>query len=526
MTSALNIALRLLSVRTGMLESVNPRRHGNNSQQLNAWTATLTVLKYTAMKLREVTSRPGVAWVAAFCLSLGLMSSGAYAADPLGAYDGLGHGVGRLLVLPTQSPPGSVPDTALPPAWQGRALSLAQLSSLALHDNPDTRVAWEKLRAQAASLGQAESAWWPTLDLNVPLTRSQSATVAGTNVTPQNTARPNLSLSWLVWDFGQTRATVDASRAQLNAAIFTQNATVQSVLLGVQHAYYQLLGDRALLRSYSEALRNAKTTLAAAEARHRAGQATIADVYQARASLAAARAALASAQQSVAGDEGALAGAVGLPIGTHLKLTPLDLGTPARLRDSVQTLMRQALSANPSLRSSEEQVAAARSSLQSARRVGLPSISFGATQSWRFQNDLAPSRQYSLGLTLNVPLFSGFKRHYEAAQAQASLAEAQANRDASLQSTQLAVWQDYYAFRSAASALPSARAQLDNALKALEAVKAQYRVGLATIQDLIAAQATVTSARVAVTRDAIDSYVALANLSASIGILSPPGGVE
>lgn len=453
---------------------------------------------------------------------LGVSVPPARAGDPFGVFKGLGSGAGRLQAEPVQEVPPFKAE--LPPAWRGRALTLAQLSALALRNNPRTRAAWETLRVQAALLGQTESAWWPTLDLSVPIQRSQSSTASGSNVPPQNTVRPNLSLAWLLWDFGRTEASVNVAREQLKAALFTQNEAVQSVLLGVQQAYYQLLGDQALLGSYAEALRTAQTTLAAAEARRRAGQATVADVYQARAAVAAAQATLASARQTVAGDRGALASAVGLPIGTSLRLAPLDLSMPPQLGDSVQALMRRALSANPSLQSAQAQLAAARSGLYAARRSGAPSLSFGATQSWRFQNDLEPTRQYSIGLTLDVPLFSGFKRHYETAQARAALAEARANRDAAVQSTQLAVWQDYHAFRSAAAALPGARAQLDNALKALDAVQAQYRVGLATIQDLLSAEEAVTSARVAVTRDAIGGYVALANLSMSVGTLSMPEG--
>ncbi len=475
------------------------------------------------MKISRETPAKGFALLclalAAFCL---LPSQVLAAGDPLGAYAGLGDSPGRLLQAPTRQLAPLT--TALPAAWQGRPLTLAQLSALALHNNPSTRAAWEKLRAQAALLGQAESAWWPTLDLNVPLTRSQSATASGANVPPQNTLKPNLTLSWLVWDFGQTQASVDASRAQLNAAVFTQNSSVQSVLSGVQQAYYQLLGDRALVESYIETLASARAALQAAEAKHRAGQATIADVYQARASVASAQATLAAGEQTVASDAGVLASAVGLPLDTRLRLAPLDLSMPPKLRDSVQVLMEQALRANPTLQSTRSQVDAARADLRAAQRSGLPSISFGATQTWRAQNEQTPSRQYSIGLTLTVPLFSGFKIHYEEAQARAALAEARANLDAGVQSTQLRVWQDYYAFRSATAALPSARAQLDNALKALDAVRAQYRVGLATMQDLLSAQTTVTSARVAVTRDAIDSYMALANLSASIGTLAPPEG--
>ncbi|APZ44645.1 TolC family protein [Acidihalobacter ferrooxydans] len=442
--------------------------------------------------------------------------------DPFGVYANVGTAPGQLLAAPQKDV--SPLATALPTAWKDEPLSLMQLSALALHDNPRTRVAWETLRGQAAALGVAESAAWPTLNLNVPLTRVRSVNSAGTAQPAENTLQPNLSLSWLLWDFGQSQAAVNAAQAQLNAARFTQNATVQSILADVRQAYYQLLGDRALIESYGQALHSAQAALDAAQARLRAGQATIADVYQAKASVAAARATLLAAQQTVASDEGALANAVGLPLGTSLKLAPLDLKVSPKLRDSVQQLMQQALDVNPGLQSTRADVTAARAELRAAQRSGLPTLTLGATQSWTLRQHWAPTRQYSIGLTVSVPLFSGFKRHYQTAQARSALAEAQANLATDAQSTRLAVWQDYYAFRSASAALPSARAQLDNAKQALAAVQAQYRVGLATMQNLLAAQAALTSARVAVTRDAINSYQSLSNLSAAIGTLTPPQG--
>ena len=46
---------------------------------------------------------------------------------------------------------------------QARTYSLAELVDLAESHNPDTRVAWERARAQAAALGIARSELYPTL---------------------------------------------------------------------------------------------------------------------------------------------------------------------------------------------------------------------------------------------------------------------------------------------------------------------------------------------------------------------------
>lgn len=278
----------------------------------------------------------------------------------------------------------------------------------------------------------------------------------------------------------------------------------------------------ALLQTYRAALAESRQALTAAEALHRAGRATVSDLYQARAALAQAEANLATAEQTATSDEGALASAVGLPLGAPIRLAGLDLAAPPTLSRPVNDWLQAALARNPGLRSAQYQVSAAREGLSAAKRNDLPSLSFGADQGWHAQNGFGPSQQYSIGVTLNVPLFTGFQHTYQVAQARAQLAQARATLDDTANTTRLAVWQAYYAFRSATLALPSARAQEENAAKALAAVEAQYRVGLATMQDLLTAQSTLTSARVAVLRDAINSYLALAGLSSAVGSLAPP----
>src|ERR687892_1591440 len=62
------------------------------------------------------------------------------------------------------------------------ALSLAQLTDLALRHNPATREAWAFARAQAAELGIARSSYWPQLDALVNLTRSKPISSAGASI--------------------------------------------------------------------------------------------------------------------------------------------------------------------------------------------------------------------------------------------------------------------------------------------------------------------------------------------------------
>lgn len=417
-------------------------------------------------------------------------------------------------------PPPSAATT--PESAATKTYTLAELSAMALQNNPQTRVAWASLQAQAAGLGMAESAWLPKITLNANALQAQSTTSAGYRIPRQRTISPNLSLSWLIWDFGQREATIHAAQAALIAARFANDQAIQQVLAGVATAYYQSLADRVLVDVDRQALTTAQSALDAAEARHRAGQATISDVYQAKSARAKAQGNLDSAIQTRLQNGGALASSVGLPVTTDIRLAPLNTQADPQLNSAVRDLLDQAIRRNPNLQNAQAQVAAARANLDHAERAGLPSISLGANEGLRIQQGLGRTQTNSIGLTLSVPLFTGFNQQYQTAQARAKLRQSEANRDNVYQTTELAVWQAYYAYRSAEVALPSARAQEENAAQALKAVEAQYRVGYATIQDLLTAQSTLTSAQLAVAQNALNAYTALAKLGSAIGLLGTP----
>jgi TolC family type I secretion outer membrane protein len=410
--------------------------------------------------------------------------------------------------------------TTLPDAQH--AYTLAELSALALQNNPQTRIAFASLQAQAAAVGMAESAWLPKVNLSVSAQQAQITSSSGFAIPVQKTASPNVSLSWLLWDFGQRDASINAAKAAKIAARFANDQAIQTVLASVANAYYQSLADRVLILVNTQSVTTAQSALDAAQARYRAGQATVSDLYQARAALAQAQGTLATAEQTRRQNEGTLASSLGLPVNTQLHLAPLDTLAVPTLQADVQAFLLQAIAKNPNLQNAQALTQQARATLDQTERAGLPSISLNANQGIRFQQGLGNSQTNSIGLTLTVPLFTGFNQHYQTAQARAKLSQAEATRDNTYQTTELAVWQAYYAFRGAAAGIPSARAQVENASEALKALQAQYKVGYTTLQDLLTAQSTLATAQVTLAQGTLNAYSALAKLGAAVGQLGTP----
>jgi len=180
--------------------------------------------------------------------------------------------------------------------------------------------------------------------------------------------------------------------------------------------------------------------------------------------------------------------------------------------------MRAALRANPALQEARAQVAAAQANLRSAQASGLPSLGVSSNYGYLFQGGFRPADTWTVGFTLTVPIFNGYNTHYQIRQARAQEEQARANLANSRNTAMLAVWQDYHSFRGALAAYPGARSGLENARKALEVVQAQYKVGQATIQDVLQAEAALAQARNTLIQNLVTSYVALAQLTQAVGM--------
>src|SRR5580698_1900127 len=84
-----------------------------------------------------------------------------------------------------------------------RTYSLAELIDLAEAHNPETRIAWERARAQAAALSVARSELYPTLAAAAVSQTSRSNVLFGNEFFPQTIQdfQVGLDLNYTVFDF-------------------------------------------------------------------------------------------------------------------------------------------------------------------------------------------------------------------------------------------------------------------------------------------------------------------------------------
>src|SRR5881398_697997 len=324
---------------------------------------------------------------------------------------------------PPPPPPGqpAAAHAALPPDLAARIaqLRLTDVIDIALRNNTATSAAWADARAAAATYGAAKGQYYPTIALNGTVTAiRRTVSQAGQQAVEQQFYAPTLNLSWLLLDFGGRSGSVGAARAALLAADWTHNATLQTVVLAVEQAYFLYLSTKALLDAQQTTLAEARTNLEAAEQRHKVGLATIADVLQARTALSQARLGLETTHGDLQTTRGALALSMGLPANIPYDIeVVLDTTLPVGIVEGVDSLIARAMRERPDLAAQRAQVDQARARVTVARSQALPTLTVGGnTGDTYFINPAAgfpPSgNSYTATLTLSFPFFSGWSQIY------------------------------------------------------------------------------------------------------------------
>lgn len=425
---------------------------------------------------------------------------------------------------PSEIPQLKITAPTISPELQNRKdWTLNELIDLALKTNNETRITWFQAKAAAAEFESKKGAFYPTVDVAADLSVNHGSAVGGRFSFDQKSSTPSVAIAYVLYDFGKRTADAEEARQALLSANWTHNAAIQRVILEVQQAYYQFVNAKALLTAEQQAVDLAKTNVDAAQERHQAGVATIADVLQAKTALAQAQLSVDDTTGTIQVLRGVLAVLIGVPAsGADLDVVesiperpPLD-----RMNIAIEELIKQAMTARPELQSARSEVMASQARADSKHAERFPILQAGGAASHVYYFDpSSSSNNYGASVSIRFPLFDGFTTKYEEKK-ERELTEAARSEVARLQqAVGLEVWSNYYILRTAAERINSAEAFLDNAQQSYDVAQGRYREGVGSILDLLAAQNALLNANAQNVQARTDWYLALARLSHATGTL-------
>ena len=384
---------------------------------------------------------------------------------------------------------------------------------LALCNNPQTREVWANARAQAAQVGVAQSAWLPNLDGRLGASRLQN------DQRYFNSNSAVLTLSWLVFDSGARSATGENARQLLEAAAQTQDATVQTLFLSALQAFYTAQATQAAVVSTTEAERAAREGFAAAESRYNVGVATPADRLLAQTALSQATLNRIKAEGEARNALGTLANAMGFMAGQKLTLAPPPAVLPdAAFTQEIAALIAEAEVRRPDLKAAEAQVKAAQAGVDLAQAQGRPTVSVSTGPTWA-EADRVSVNGGIVGVTVNLPLFTGFDTTYKVRAAEAQVDAREAQRDRLRNQVALDVWRAYQSLTTATQSLKTTVDLVASAEQSERVALGRYKAGVGTVLDLLTAQSALAAARLQRIQAALDWFVYRATLAQAVGAL-------
>jgi outer membrane protein TolC len=402
--------------------------------------------------------------------------------------------------------------------------SLAELVDLAEAHNPETRVAWERARAQAAALGVARSELYPTLAAAALSQTERSEVLFGSQFFRQTVQdfQVALDLNYSVFDFGARSGRINFARAEVLAANFAFNDTHRIVIYQVEQAYYRLLRSMGQEDAARASLSNAQAVQQAAEDRLAHGLATLPDVLEARSATAQAEYEL----QAVLGAEeiarGDLATAVGTSATVVIHTEPLNkVPIPQSISDTVDQAINRALEKRPDLMQQVAGIRSANARVEEARAGYYPTLSLSVSPDAQSLYGLQQQNPWShtaglygkLSFNLQWTVFDGGARKNKLALAQANVHAVEAQ--AKVTGNQIAdeVWTAYSNLNTAFRQRLAAIALLEAASQSYTAALESYNYGVRTLLDVTAAQRTLAQARSADVLARTQVLTALADLA-------------
>jgi outer membrane protein len=405
-----------------------------------------------------------------------------------------------------------------------RPISLEEAVRLAQLNAPATVQARGQLRASDAAIRSAKGSFLPSLNLNYGSNKQGGETFFQGQLVPfrgdpwnfNRSVSSNLEL----FDGGRRLFQLRSARANQTAAESNDRLQKFRVALDVKQQYFNVLAARESRATAEAQLAQSEEQLKSANARVRAGAATVSDSLRSIIQVGNARLAVLTAENALRVSNANLTRLTGTTFEVTAEETTDSL-VPRATIDSAD--VAGAVESAPSVLQARADLAAASASLRASRTPYLPTLnmSYNFSGSRTDKTFDITGGQYAsanaLRFTLSYPVFNGFVREENIVRS--SVAER--NAEAQLRDARLAVGQQLTQFLGALRlAQERATIQIASVAASEEDLRVQnqrYALGGSTLLDVLTSQAQLNAARTALIQARYDARVAKAQIEALIG---------
>ncbi|HEI8866995.1 TPA: outer membrane channel protein TolC [Serratia odorifera] len=404
-----------------------------------------------------------------------------------------------------------------------QAENLLQVYKQARESNPDLRKSAADRDAAFEKINESRSPLLPQLGLTAGYTYGSGyRDIKDTN---SDTTSGSLALTQTIFDMSKWRAlTLQEKTAGISDVTF--QTAEQQLILNTATAYFNVLKAIDTL-SYTQAQKDAVyRTLDQTTQRFNVGLVAITDVQNARSNYDTVLAAEVSARNAL---DNALESLRQVTGAFYPELASLNTDSFATKRpDAVNNLLKEAEARNLSLLSARLSQDLAREQIKYAQTGYMPTIDMSAstgitnTKNNGARNTSPDSDigQNKIGVSFNLPIYSGGQTNSQVKQAQYSFVGASEQLESSHRTVVQTVRSSFNNVNASISSINAYKQAVISAQSSLDAMEAGYQVGTRTIVDVLDATTQLYDAKRNLSNARYTYLINQLNIKSALGTLN------
>ena len=457
-----------------------------------------------------------------------------------------------------QNEPQHSQDTVSTP----KMITLEQALQIAISENPSVKVADMEIERTGYARKGSYAALFPTIDGSAAYQRtikkqvmymdfdmsamgggagagagSGSGSGAGSGSAGQSKAATGgggIEVGrWNTWSTGISAAmpivnaqlwqSLKISDQDVELAVEKARSSRLEMVNQVKQAYFSCLLSKEAFNVYKSVYENALENFNQTQRKYNVQKASDLDLARAKTALANAVPNVYNAESSVILALWQLKAVMGISLDENIDVVGelsdyskdmlYDLGASSELDLTNNTTMRQ-------LAIQAEQLATA---VKTQQMAYLPSLAVSFSYSVNAMTNDFNFSEYKwsphsfVGLSLQIPIFSGGKRYHAVKQAKVQAAELDVQKLNTERQLKIAIRQYLNQMETAMKSFASAESALESAQKAYDIAQKSYNVGKSTLTDLNDAQLALTQAQLTTSQAIYNFVAAKANLENTLG---------
>jgi len=410
--------------------------------------------------------------------------------------------------------------------------SLERALAYALAHNPDAQIAQQRIDAAQARLEQANSAFWPRLQVQSGYTRTDNPMMVFGSILNQRSYSTSLNFNDVpdvddlnargivtvpLYAGGRNVASRQAAKANTEAARQERAAIRNALGFEVSRAFHTVLKTRQFIHAAEAAVKSFETNLVVAGKRLEGGTLLKSDVLDLEVRLAQAREDLVRARNAKALAERALRNLLGIEDGELIAADTAPVVSAPHAADFSQ---------RPEVATARERESAAQAQVRGMKSGYQPRVSafgsFDYDYGWVTGGD---GRSYTAGVMAQWDLWDGFSTRSKIREAQANLESAREEQRKLRLAIDFEVEQARLNLKAADERLAVSGQAVAQATESANLTRHRFEQGLALSTQLIDSETALVAARVRRAEAESDQRIAIAALRKALALPqldSPP----